>query len=152
MFNQKIGVIIISVFVVLLILLSFVLEGTPFDQKARAQDNAKSAKIQTLATVINNRAYDKKSLPTTLSELNLTTENIDPETNEPFTYRSISTTNYEICANFATKMTKEDKSNHYAQMYGGQNGPNPFIHEKGLVCFDYSAPEDYFKQTNTSVP
>ncbi|MDO8610726.1 MAG: hypothetical protein Q7R95_09340 [bacterium] len=130
---------ILSIVYLALIISVFVVIGTPFEQKAKNQDNIRSQRIQSLSSAISNLSYTNGKLPVSLSELNTTgsSDLTDPETKLSFTYKVNSTTKYSLCANFATVGTI-DKSSPYSYLSNISGTGNPYVHKKGIDCINYT--------------
>ena len=127
------------------------LVGQPGIERMKKFDAQRATNLSSLESGINQFAYSKNKLPSTLDELK--NDNVsyyyaryinDPETNKPFEYQITSngpgTAIYELCTNFSLSNLTEDKSaNDYRYNYD-YNNSKWGKHDKGRVCNKNEAP------------
>ncbi len=97
----------ISAVILASIIYGIILIGSPASQKARQLDEQR---ISDLSNIQNQIVYvqweTKGTVPTSLSELNDPISGFivptDPQTGESYIYKMISTSSFELCANFKT--------------------------------------------------
>lgn len=110
-----------TVVVVAAVAWGIVLAGTPGQVRMRRYDaqrlddlRAVHREIQALCVDPEDREALKRALPATLEELAEAAfyERIrlaDPETGEPYRYRVVNETTYELCATFATERDADEE-------------------------------------------
>ena len=97
-----------SIAVVVAGIVGFWLLGTPGQQRLKSLDQERVRNLQTIARQIENSDLpDEDKLEDQLPErFNRFT---DPVTDEPYEYRKVNETTYELCATFATQSTESDR-------------------------------------------
>lgn len=110
-----------------------VLMGPPSESRARRLDERRVAELRQLATDVDVFWTRRGALPASLEELagepGLGTARTDPETGEPYGYRTLEGRRFEVCATFALEAA-------------GQPGGPPdrvWAHGAGLQCFPLEA-------------
>lgn len=122
-----------AVAVLAVIVLGFLVLGSPAYQKNRRLDNRRVSDLNSIYYGINSYVAANRSLPNSLSQL----ENTyvfdvpeDPATNQPYEYRVLSSGSYELCATFATESdprTNESIVSKEIQSF--------YSHGEGRQCF-----------------
>lgn len=116
---MAIAVVLVVVFVGLLV------SGSPAAARARRLDAARVAALRDLAQVIDVHWTGHGRLPAVLDDLRAEgrpyLRRLDPETGEPYEYRALTDSTYELCARFA----KESRS----------GGDDLWAHGSGRCCF-----------------
>jgi len=110
------------------------LTGSPSQQRSVRSDQRRISDLQGISYAIDSYLQTNKQLPGNLDELRAPQYYVssikDPLTDEPYEYRVIGDTSYELCAVFQT-----DSSQQAAEF------PRPFSetvweHGKGRACFE----------------
>ncbi len=121
------GVLVISA-----IILGFVVGGTPHETRLKKFDLQRTADLQEISSCIGSFSYDNERLPKSLDELknnaryNCAFRISDPETNKDYEYRTVSKTEFELCAEFTSSNLDEFQNIDY---YGKWEK-----HDKGRMC------------------
>jgi len=105
----------ISAVILASIIYGIILIGSPASQKAKQLDEQR---ISDLSNIQNQIVYvqweTKGTVPTSLSELNDPISGFivptDPQTGESYIYKMISTSSFELCANFKTVATTSNQN------------------------------------------
>lgn len=122
----------------LIVILGFVVGGSPSEQRAWRLDGERVSTIQQIVWEIESYIGVHKGLPESLSELEYFGEQwFDPVTGEEYGYQVIDEDSFEICANFA--MTTEGSTTRapHSPTGGLLVGPSNFEHSAGVDCFEY---------------
>lgn len=109
----------------------FYLVGTPVYQRNRKADEKTVYALQALERDIFRYKSEKGALPSKLEdlkELSYSSLSEDPETKKSYEYRVISPTQFELCADFKTATTSDDRLRGYG-----------FDHNAGRSCFTRTA-------------
>lgn len=132
----------ITIVVLICIAVGFSYVGSPRQARLALED---AQRIQDLSMIQNEivefwRA--DKTLPTTLEQLNDPIRYVhipvDPATQEPYEYRALSTTSFELCATFSTATDTQQDTITKVEIYEpyAYFGPDVhFIHSVGRTCF-----------------
>ena len=123
------------------------LAGSPSKVRAQNFDNQRLNELQQLSSVIEMHYGANRALPKTLQDIQppypLTVN--DPETKQPYDYRTTGDSTYELCATFALP-TQNDVPNGYprampypAKPYGVITPPD-WTHPAGRHCFSLEVP------------
>lgn len=129
--------------VVLGIISGFWILGTPQRQRLIAADRERISDLINISNQLYQRANNAQSLdqpfelPASLDQASRIGQaaQTDPITNQPYTYRRLSNTTYELCATFAT-----DTSTYSLQPT--PNGANQrWQHPVGEHCFEFDVLE-----------
>lgn len=139
---------IISLIVLGAIIFGFSSAGSPFETRARKFDDERIKDIRNLSSSIQGYYTKNSVLPKTLSELDNSSYYLspnskkDPETGEEYEYSVTNSTNYDICATFATDSDKDkDPYSYYSK---------EFNHPKGYHCFNLEIQNYSRKSASTS--
>lgn len=136
-----------SVFVLVSIIAGFFVIGSPFTQRMRRLDQMRVQDLSSLqSSIIYSYWMPKGKLPASVQEVKkVVAWSNDPETNEPYSYRTLSNTSFELCANFS--LPSEEKE--YQQSPVNEN----WAHKEGKTCFKRVIdPELYPPNKISSVP
>ena len=107
------------------IILGFVVMGSPGSQRLVQADNRRVQRLAQLAQQINNSwNHSDNVLPSNLEKFADTFKN-DPVTGTSFVYKPKAESKYELCATFA-RDNRDDP---------GINTGDPWIHPGGEYCF-----------------
>lgn len=133
------------ILVVLVVIVGFFLIGSPGKQRLINNDEARIQDLQEIEGAINYYAQVQGSLPQSLSEVTLRdVTKVDPVTDTPYTYETVSQTNYNLCATFETSnITGEDEERYY---------PTGWLHKEGYICFERSIADILKERDRTIVP
>jgi len=123
-----------TVVVVAAIVAGFVVLGSPSEERARRLDQRRVFDLQQLTIAIDYYVREHRRLPASLDDLASTSAgNVsvrDPISSQPYGYRVVSDTAYELCATF-------DRESKGEVGFGSQ----PSAHAAGQKCFNRKAPE-----------
>jgi len=121
--------IVLGVLAFILIILGFVLGGTPATQRELRFDIERVSDLQNITYAIEQYASDDHGLPETLEALRAPymygADLEDPVTNEMYEYSIVSPTSYELCATFARET--DNRYSGYAD--------SSWDHGAGRQCF-----------------
>lgn len=111
--------------------------GTPWDSRGKKFDDTRLSDLNNIKYAIDTYYSTNHILPTSLNDLNSansysTHSNKDPETNQPYEYKTTGNTSYQLCANFSQK-TNTSKLN---DIYYQSGSTQITTHQKGHYCFD----------------
>lgn len=118
---------------------SFMLMGSPFQQKLQAQDEGTLAQINLIKGQIESYYAANNTLPKKLSDMDEYLSNTGYPKHE---YIIKSSSAYQLCANFITDNRQDPRP---AQSYA-YTGAMDAKHGKGWQCLDFTLPE-YIKGT-----
>lgn len=143
----------VGVLVLVSIIAGFFIIGTPQEIRAQKQDAIRIQDLQNIQWQVVNYWQQKEELPASLEELedpiSYNHIPVDPETKEPYAYRSTGAMKFEICATFALAGGTEDTGMGPmmptdASMVGGKFVPDNWQHGAGEQCFERTIdPERY---------
>ena len=153
MFKHYIGVILLGITGVIVIIIGIILVGSPSDQQLLRFDEIRLKDFENIQPPIENFYSDNKKLPQSLTALNTTLTFKDPQSKKDYTYKTISPTSYQLCAEFSTD------SKEVAQR---QTGTNPYaynsygsatkLHKKGYDCIKYQISSYLIQNLNNYPP
>lgn len=115
------------------VLAGFWVLGTPGRQRAIAADRQRLQDLQSIAADLHFRYQDSDDFQLPAS-LDAERQQRDPLTDEPYEYRSLSDTTYELCAEFAT-----DSSTYPLRNTARRN--EFWQHPAGEHCFEFEVDE-----------
>lgn len=127
------------------LVMGFMLVGSPQKSRAINLDRQRLQDISDLRSSIENYYRDNQSLPETLDNISIPESRIDPETKQPYEYKFVFDTKYEICATFSADLDPDMDS------YYLPTGEERAYYKKGHSCIPYTIP-DYFVPTTMPVP
>lgn len=130
----------LTLFVIGSVLLGFNEGGSPRAQKLKALDTQRVSDMNSLRYSIENYYQTNKKLPQNLDQLSPKPNKTDPETKNPYEYKTSSDISYQLCTNFATDTTT---ANNNDLIYNGNQ-----THKKGYDCITYTLP-NYIYQAPT---
>ena len=137
MIKYYLGIGILTVLVVAAIIYGFVEGGTPRHARDVKFDQTRINDISSIKFAVENYYYANKKLPESLTHVKntsgLSKDPKDPQTNEDYEYKKVSSVSYQICADFNIDSSEAKNDQRYAYLY--QNGD--FDHPKGRHCFDF---------------
>ncbi len=130
--------------VLIAIVAGFLLLGSPGQQRLLSLD---SERVNDLSQIASNLAFAVENpgkvtpapqLPESLPDSVTSRDDLrDPLTNEPYEYRRLSDSAYELCATFATDSTQPDKTSQFSNT----QWPHPagqWPHPAGRHCFEFA--------------
>lgn len=130
-----------SVVIVGAIVASFLIVGSPSQQRATRMDEQRVWNLQSIQSEVLNYWIEKEELPTTLQDL----ENpftgfqipVDPNSGESYTFTVKGDLEFEVCATFETVVTGDQNKNVYpVMMYGYRDAASDiWTHGIGTTCF-----------------
>lgn len=140
------------------IIYGFFLVGTPSQQRARRFDEQRINDLQQLQSKIINYWQQKYVLPTnlaTLSDIGVQPI-VDPETSQPYEYRTVGNLSFNLCANFSSRNVYplNDKRATAPYAVGPYYGPGnkDWTHESGHVCFGRAIDPNLYRPINNLEP
>lgn len=141
-----IAVVSVSAFAILV--LGFLVNGSPAKVRAQRFDQMRVTDLQQLQYSVTYYFQAKQMLPNTINDLNSTM--VDPETKLPvYEYRKIDAKKFELCGKFSTDTSADATEKSVIPVGNGEGvkGSN-WDHSKGRVCFEREIDPDYFKPLN----
>ncbi|MFA7285735.1 MAG: DUF5671 domain-containing protein [Candidatus Paceibacterota bacterium] len=154
-----------SVLVLLLVIFSFYIMGSPASQRQLRLDERRISDLQSIQSAVINYWQQKEKLPITLTELSNPLSGFtlppDPEFQKGFVYeyKVKEGLTFELCATFAKPIPKgwRENTNYYAEPYLGEkyiavsypgypvSGTNEsWDHEAGRTCFERTIDKDIY--------
>lgn len=109
----------------------FLLIDSPQVTKMKKRDQDRVSSLNNIKNIIASDYISSKSLPNDLSAPKFSNM-LDPETNQPYEYRVISETKYELCATFELEVNASDRD-----VYS--MGEDWDFHKAGRQCFEQEA-------------
>jgi hypothetical protein len=131
--------------VLAVIVTSFVIIGSPSQERAKRMDDQRANDLQTISSGID-QYYNLKGhrvLPQTLENLRAepgiyVSSIVDPRTNQEYSYQILSTSTYELCADFETNTTATASPRGLPQPYVPvSDEPSTWLHGASHACFDF---------------
>ena len=133
------------------VLASFVIAGSPSEQKDRRLDERRVSDLGYIKSQIEVFWVSKEALPEKLLDLNDDTRGvsvpIDPETGENYDYRILGDLKFELCATFSSDSTGDLVETGYYPYDDGN-----WDHGIGKVCFERTIDPDFYKNTQIPLP
>jgi len=143
--------IVSAVLVVVAIIFGFIVGGTPLEARFRNQDIQRTNNLQELSSCINSFAYDNSRLPKDLNELKsgvrysyCSSMAVDPETQREYEYLVVSSSEFELCGEFAQSTLNELPN---ADYYGKWQK-----HDKGRMCETQTVTFNQFPNQDKGLP
>ena len=145
-----------SICVVTMLILGFVLAGSPSHQRQVRMDEQRVNDLSNIQYEVINYWQSKRDLPDSLSQLvsnvNYFNLPVDPETGIAYEYLKVDDLNFELCANF-NQNSLNDASNdrmitkpvyNYDYAYPSEQ----WTHAEGRVCFQRNIDPELYPKTN----
>ncbi len=135
-----IGIGIISFLCFIVVVAGFVIAGLPTSEQAMNFDQQRQSDFVSISSDIQGYYSQNQMLPATLNAIPSALQYTDPNTESPYAYQRISPNSYELCADFATRVTPSSNSRAYdgGTLQMSQNAPDRlnavFQHKKGYDC------------------
>ena len=139
---------IVSIIVLLSIVSGFFVIGSPQTQRLIRFDQEKVRDLQNVQRQIITFWQTKEQLPQTLDELEDPLIGfrvpVDPQTEEPYSYRVISALTFELCADFNREniLTSKEAQRPIIEPFGFESGS--FDYTEGKNCFERTIDPDRF--------
>ena len=119
-----------------------ILLGSPAKERLRQLDERRIDSLRTITNAVNLYWTRHKILPASMEELSkeagIQIKALDPETGQPYEYKTLDEKHYELCARFSHD-TAEDQ---------GTPDKNFWSHGTGRQCFQMEAKEIELKDVN----
>lgn len=137
----KIFVGIVTLCVVAGIVTAFFVVGSPSTERARRMDLQRVNNLQQITYALDSYYYNKSTIPENLKDLqgvqDIYIESVvDPKTLEPYAYRKLDATRYELCATFELDgNSSPDGRTPVAVPYGGPYD-KMWQHVSGTQCYE----------------
>lgn len=148
LYKHYIGIIVLIVCVLIVLITSFAIVGSPVSQKAVNLDKTRIEHFSNLRRKIEDYFSMNKTLPDKLVQLSGESVTEDPETKKEYEYKKISQYEYQLCTTFSTvKLKDKAVENDTYGLVSSLNSDQE--HKKGYDCFEYSIP-DYYRSATTS--
>lgn len=130
--------------VITAVIAGFWLLGSPNKQRLMALDRQRLNELQQIASEMTSEygfkpaADETVSLPDSLESLNIRSDRLlDPESQEPYVYRRLSDSTYELCATFAIDSSEVPRQNF------GYDNRERWAYSKGQQCFEFEVSKRY---------
>jgi len=148
--SGKYFAIITGILVVIAIITSFFIIGSPQSARSVQFDQQKISDLQVIQDQIVYYYQSKEKLPSSLSSINDPISSfkvpIDPQTNQPYEYNVINAENltFELCAVF-----NKEGSDQYAQYSAPVKGvADNWAHSAGRICFERTIDKQLYPPFN----
>lgn len=140
------------------IIFGFFNAGSPFSERERRFDDRRISDLQSIQNEVIYYWQAKERLPETLDQLRSSVRGFspakDPETGEPYIYKTLRPLEFELCAVFKTS-NKESwigneakpvpaapRGSYYPNYYPGLD--ENWLHDAGQTCFNRTIDPDLF--------
>ena len=161
MIKHAIGISILTVVVILAGIIGIYIAGSPMENRSVRYDEIRIRDLNNIQTAVNSYYQDNYQLPSAINQLlgnriktglpYLKKEPKDPKSKVNYSYRIVTTTNYELCATFDTsseniqqrKTGISESLSDYSSYYGEEQS-----HPKGKYCFTKTPPA-YLQRQST---
>ena len=131
----------------------FVVAGSPFEARLVRFDNQRVSDLQGIQSQTVYFWQQKDKLPQSLTDL---TDNIsgfkapnDPESIQPYEYKTTGSLSFELCANF--DLSSDDSQANIAKPIGLDRNDN-WNHGAGKVCFERNIDPELYKPISKQIP
>ncbi len=148
----------VSAVIVISIVSSFFLIGTPAQQRDVRLDQQRTSDLQTIQYNLIAYWQDKGALPETLAQIEddlIGYRNpVDPKTSDSYEYALSEDLSFQLCATFVTKSDDALGATQPRMAYTGGYGDGSFdlwSHEVGRVCFERTIDPDRFQVNKPGV-
>lgn len=149
-----------SVVVIGMLVLGFLLAGSPNHQRKVRMDEQRLNDLSSIQSQITSYWQTKRELPQDLKALRNDLSYFylpqDPQTGEDYEYRAVSDLSFELCATFELALESSDESSTVRYDYGGYN-PYPYTgqvhiwdHGVGRTCFERTIDPELYPDTTQS--
>ncbi|MBN1779058.1 MAG: hypothetical protein JW816_02460 [Candidatus Buchananbacteria bacterium] len=120
-----------AVAVIISLIIGFTLIDSPATARAKSYDLTRENDLRNISSSVDNYFNQSGKLPASLEDLKPIEGATDPITHQPYRYKTLSDTQYQLCATFQTdnQLTTGEKT---TQVYNQNN----FLHSQGEQCFD----------------
>lgn len=149
MIKYYIGLSIISILVLAAIVYGFLEVGTPWNVRKEKSDETRVADLGSIKSSVDSFYGVYLFLPQSLDSMKQYEDHYsslsdlkDPVSGEPYEYKKVTNTTYELCANFSAP-SKKDSSD---SIYDYPRSDSTFDHPKGRHCFNVEVPQTYLKE------
>jgi len=133
-----------SAFVLVMLILGFVVAGSPAEQRKVRMDEARVTDLQMLQGEIVNYWQFKRELPTEITQVEDDIRGYkvpkDPETDAAYEYTMIAPLKFKLCATFDLKNNDEPGAKFDPYAYGSES----WLHEAGQTCFERTIDPDLY--------
>lgn len=135
----------VAVALVVTVVGGFLVIGSPAEQRDYRLDEQRINALNEITYQVSNYYAEKRSLPSSLDAIREQLKGYvppsDPETGEPFVYRTTDTYSYQLCATFARATPTRDGR---PVAVGYVEDYRAWVHPAGEFCFDLMIdPADY---------
>lgn len=144
-----------SVVIVGAIVASFLIVGSPSQQRAARMDEQRVWDLQSIQSEVLNYWIEKEELPTTLQDL----ENpftgfqvlVDPNSGDSYSFTVKGDLEFEVCATFETEVSQDKNKNAYpTMMYGYRDASfDVWTHGIGTTCFSRTIDPELYNDADT---
>jgi hypothetical protein len=135
---NKIPLVASIVGVLAIIVVGFIVGGTPSDVRALRFDETRISNLQDIQWQVTSYYQNHAVLPETLDALSNDISGyrapLDPETNASYEYKKTGTLSFQLCATFARDA--QDSASPVSRPYPDSGVSSTFAHQAGHVCFD----------------
>ena len=141
----KLAIALLGVLCVVIVVVSFMIGGTPVSQRLINLDRTRINDFQQINYAIENYYRDAQKLPSSLDEIRIVSGSLtDPETKKEYEYRIVNESTYQLCTVFSTD-TKDTGNYDTTTTYIANNTD----HLKGFDCIEYEIPRYLITPTPT---
>ena len=151
---------VVSAIVLAVVVVAFVVIGSPNDERMRRFDTERVSDLQTIQYRLVDYWQAKDMLPADLSmlrdDLRGVDVPVDPETGEAYRYEVLSEESFRLCAVFNTSSADNQPKPLYREpLFVGSRAPfvgeDNWDHAAGEVCFERTIDPDFFESTDNTV-
>ena len=148
--NMRISFYVVSIIVLASIVYGVVIIGLPSTQRAKNTDQTRINDLMSIQSeIVYNQWQKTGNIPASLSNLNDPISNyiipVDPETNQSYEYRKISTSSFELCATFKTVNKTTDTTIKTTPVYNNGIDNANWQHDSGRYCFTRTIDKNLYR-------
>jgi len=146
--SYKMVSIISSILVLILIVSSFFVFGSPMTVRKQRMDDQRISDLQSIQWQLINYWQQKGSLPVALADITDPISGfyipVDPETGSAYTYEKNSTKAFKLCADFSFDNSSSVSEANSFPVYPKGVINEGWKHGIGTVCFDRTIDQDLY--------
>lgn len=164
------AVAIMTVIVLAALIYGFASEGSPWAVRGYKLDDTRVSDFSTIQEAVLEYYDANQALPQSFADIASSTEGAyyesegifkDPDTGQPYDYKLVDQTHYQLCATFSASSEEEQQSESDSDAYL-YDEPTTQQHTGGYDCLSYSVPapapapaypqEDYYPYQGAGIP
>lgn len=146
--SHKMVSIVSSVLVLILIISSFFVFGSPMTVRKQRMDDRRVSDLQSIQWQLINYWQQKGSLPATLADVTDPISGfyvpVDPETGKTYAYEKTNARAFKLCADFSLENSSATTEAGSTVMYPKDAVNEGWKHGAGTVCFDRTIDQDLY--------